>query len=73
MLSRVLGFVGSLKIADPCVSSKPFMRRIAVWTVGLPEKYWARAEGRGLLRQRVDKQGVPAFGDNPNEDIRQQW
>ena len=41
MLSRVLGFVGSLRIADPCVSSKPFMRRIAVWTVGLPEKYWA--------------------------------
>jgi hypothetical protein len=48
MLLRVLGFVGSLRIADPCLSSKPFMRRIAVSTVGLPEKYWARAERRGF-------------------------
>ena len=35
MLPSVLIFI---KLADPCVSSKPFMRCIAVWTVGLPKK-----------------------------------
>jgi len=47
-LSLALGFLARIRIADPCVSRKPFMRRIAVWTVGLPEKYRARAENRGL-------------------------
>ena len=47
-LSLALGFVARLSIADPCVSRKPFMRRIAVRTVGLPEKDRARAENRGL-------------------------
>src|SRR5438552_9814343 len=47
-LSLALGFVARLRIADPCVSRKPFMRRIAVRTVGLPEKDRARAENRGL-------------------------
>ena len=31
-------------IAHPCISSKPFMRRIAVRTLGLAEKYRAGAE-----------------------------
>jgi hypothetical protein len=47
-LSLALGFIARLRIADPCVSRKPFMRRVAVWTVGLPEKDRARAENRGL-------------------------
>jgi hypothetical protein len=45
-LSRALDVAGRRRIANPCVFRKPFMRRIAVWTVGLPKKYRARAESR---------------------------
>ena len=37
-----------LRITDPCVSSKPFMRGIAVWTEGLSEKYRAGAKSSGI-------------------------
>jgi hypothetical protein len=40
-LLLALGFVRRPRIADPRVSRKPFMRFIAMWTVGLPEKYRA--------------------------------
>ena len=35
MMPLVLVFVGRLKLADPCVFSEPFMRRIAV-RIALP-------------------------------------
>jgi hypothetical protein len=41
MLPIMLIFI---RLADPCVPGKPFMQRIAVWTVGLPKKHWARTE-----------------------------
>ena len=47
-LSLVLSAVERCRIADPCISRKPFMRRVAVWTVGLPEKYRAGAESGGI-------------------------
>jgi hypothetical protein len=46
MLPLVLGFFGSFRIANPRIARKPFMRRIAVRAVGLPEKHRARAEDR---------------------------
>ncbi len=47
MLSLMLGFV-RFKITNPCIFSEPLMCPIAMWTVGLAEKYRARAEGRGF-------------------------
>jgi len=48
MLSVLVGFVGIVGIADPCISSEPLMHRIAMWTVGLAEKNGARAESCGV-------------------------
>ena len=57
MLPSVLIFI---KLADPCVSSKPFMRCIAVWTVGLPKKHWARTESSSF-DVSAGRNGTPGF------------
>ena len=57
MLPSVLIF---LRLADPCVSSKPFMQCIAVWTVGLPKKHWARSESSSFDLS-AGRNGTPGF------------
>ena len=60
MLSLVLHFIASVGIADPCISGKPFMRRLAVWTIGVAEKNRAGAERCGV-HVSASGNGLPRF------------